>query len=246
MEVFILFILMAKEWDQEKWEKKWDKMDPWERDMAIRNTADFYGIEGARPGGRPGEFWEEDERRTDEVLRDLNDHWTNGAVGTYLMASGQDLPLASDAAGMIGVHKQLESGHESGGAFNNQSDVFLQAANAWDGAFDNIEFEGPVEEPEVEPEPVIEEEPYVVSTTVSDARDNVEAIHNARRNGTYRSDAIFGGPAAANELAGKFVLNLSNGMIPSVQSNVRNSIDLVLGNKNPELDRKFGTGIQYS
>lgn len=233
------------EWNDDKWQNKWDKKDPFDKELAINNAAEFYGIEGTNSGGRPGEFWDDPKRTQDEVLRDLNTHWANGAVGTYLMASGQGLPHATDAGGMIGVHKQLGNNHQnlSGGSFNNESDVFLAAANAWEGAFDDMEFQGPVEEPEVEPEPDVEEDPYVVSTTVQTARDNTDFIHEARRNGTYRSDSIFNPQNAANDLAGKFVLNLAAGLQPSVQSNVRNSIDLVLGNKNPELDRKFGNGI---
>ena len=238
MEVFILFILMAKEWDQEKWEKKWDNMDPWERDMAVRNTAEFYGIEGTRPGGRPGEFWDEDERRTDEVLRDLNDHWSNGAVGTYLMASGQDLPLASDAAGMVGVHRALEANHPnlSGGNFNEQSDVWLAGRAAWEDAFEDLEDDDD-DEPVVtpEPEPEEEDEPYIASKIIADANEHTDDYHDRILSGE-RSEAVFGKGAAA---ASPYVINLKSNLQPSIQTNTRNAIDLVLGRPNPHLDQVY-------
>ena len=45
MEVLILFIAMAKEWDQEKWDEKWDKMDLYERRQATREVYDFYDVD---------------------------------------------------------------------------------------------------------------------------------------------------------------------------------------------------------
>ena len=142
---------MAKDW-----EKKWKKMDPYERRVAMNEMGEFYGVEGVGPGSRGGSgrtaahrhgggYGRETERpRTHEdVQRGINDAMASGPTADYLMNKGQGLPHANDMGGMYGIHKQMEKAHgkNSGGSFNNLSDAFNLAQTEFNMSKDNLKDE---------------------------------------------------------------------------------------------------------
>ena len=241
--------------------KDWDDKGYWGKQNSIREIGDAlgvdysrYGVEGettSRPGMPGSRGYEPEDYETAVINAMANDWDVRESLLAGKTAGNDRFEDLSDgintAEEAYNIWNALEKTHSNdlgnGGNFSSANDLSNVSGYLWNDAFENLEFQGPIEEPEVEVEEEVEEDPYVVSTTIQNARDNTEAIHEARRNGTNRSDAIFNPQQAAGDLAGKFVINLSAGLQPSVQSNVRNSIDLVLGNKNPELDRQFGSGI---
>ena len=133
---------------------KWDKMDPYDKMRAMNEIADFYGVEGHGPGSRGGGFGgrpgmnsggggrDTSVRRFDNdherMQRQINDAMANGATADYLRYSGnRDLPHANDREGMYDLFRQMKKEHKksSGGAFNNQSDVYglsQQAFGDWE------------------------------------------------------------------------------------------------------------------
>lgn len=105
------------------------KMEPWERHVAARNMAEFYGVDLGATGAnrRPGANYSgEDVKSDQDIYREINDKMANGAVADYLRYSGKDLPHASDFEGMHALHKDMKKEHKksSGGSFNNASDIF--------------------------------------------------------------------------------------------------------------------------
>ena len=134
---------MAKDY-----EKKWDKMDPYERRVATREMAEFYDVaSGPTVTGRPGANWSSSGRDTsvrrndnDSTGRAINDAMANGATADYLRYSGQDLPHANDVGGMWSIYRTMEDDHEqnSGGSFNNASDALGVANRAFEADRDNF------------------------------------------------------------------------------------------------------------
>ena len=166
---------MAKDW-----EKKFKKMDPYEKMRAMNKMGEFYGVEGVGPGSRSGSqgrsgarYGSQHEntggrvRNHEDVQRDINDAMASGGTSDYLRYTGnRGLPHANDRAGMYALHKEMEKAHkknpdgDSGGAFNNLSDIhgLTQKAFAdWEqGLLDKIgkgsEETAPVEEETPEPQ----------------------------------------------------------------------------------------------
>ena len=243
MEVLILFIAMAREeqdrrFNREEWDEEWSNMSPYDRREATRPLYDFYNVDTGAQGAnrRPGANYSGEPVLNEEDLRaSLNAAMISGPAGDFAVYTDQDLP--TDVSGMVGFHQNMADQHQGGGSFNSPHDVFDLTRVAWGEAFEDLEFQGP-EEPETEPDPVEDEEdPYMPSAQVKAAADNTEMIHEARRTGNYFSDAIFN----PDEFAGKYVLGLQEGMQDSVQSNLRNSIDMVLGKGGQTSNKIFGT-----
>ena len=112
---------------------KWSNMNYLERQRKVNEMANFYGVEGLQSPGRPGHGGPE-SRSMHEVQRDINDAMANGATADYLRYSGnRGLPHANDAGGMYDLHREMKKDHKkhSGGAFNNQSDVYLASQRAF-------------------------------------------------------------------------------------------------------------------
>ena len=121
---------MAKDY-----EKKWKQKDPYDKWRARGELADFYGVDPGATGAntRPGANYSGKPVKNHlDIQREINDAMANGAAGDYLRYSGQDLPHADDMGGMWAVHKEMEDDHQqnSGGSFNNASDVFGVANRA--------------------------------------------------------------------------------------------------------------------
>ena len=103
-------------------------------------VADFYGVKRG-PTAR-GALPSSNSRSNEEsTLRSINDAMANGATADYLRYTGnRDLPHANDIEGMYDLYREMKKDHEknSGGSFNNQSDVYLASQRAFGDWEDNL------------------------------------------------------------------------------------------------------------
>ena len=195
---------------------KYAKMDGYDKYRAMNEMAEFYGVEGVRgPGyrgsvsGRPGANYGDEGRDTSVRRNDhegfgraLNDKMANGAVADYLRYSGGSLPHANDMEGMYNLHQEMRKAHEknpdgdTGGAFNNASDVAALAQRTFTSWKDKFKEELLAGMPKQEEQPseqtpgALKPDP-VLSERMQQSQDYVNQYKFKVRNGDI-TEAITG------------------------------------------------------